>query len=464
MKLTLLFVSIFMFHIYGYTQFQNFKHFNNTDNQLNQTTVIKQLDKAESLHYASKKTYKRLDSMLDLVDDSGNGQFQMGYKSLYEYDNNGNLTKSTDLEANALGSFDISYKEELSYDNQNRLTERIQYGYSSNQYIPYSKITISYTTNLLFQNTYYTWSASSNTFEKSQMDMVFLNGDLIIDSIYGHQWDGSYFYVTNKIVYYYTGALLNETKGYVLNGYNWEKDDKTTYTYNATGLVLSETNWVWFTTTQTYGESSKIEYTYNTANQLLTKTSSSHMGATWNYEFKTDFDYDTQGNAYKVIHSVWNSSTNLWENETKLEGTFDNSYSRSDLILPFENYPDVEIYFNHLNSHMDIYYGDGANWSLEEKYDIYYSDFIINSIEPISKEKISIAPNPTTDFFFINRMSNDNLRIEIYDISGKLVKNLIINQSNKVDINELNNGLYFVRITDSKNVSSTRKIIKHAEN
>jgi len=75
-----------------------------------------------------------------------------------------------------------------------------------------------------------------------------------------------------------------------------------------------------------------------------------------------------------------------------------------------------------------------------------------------SMDFVSIAPNPTLDYFTINTVTN---KVEIIAITGQLVKSFSgSNIDNQYDISELNQGVYIVKITDSNLFEKTVRLIK----
>ncbi len=78
------------------------------------------------------------------------------------------------------------------------------------------------------------------------------------------------------------------------------------------------------------------------------------------------------------------------------------------------------------------------------------------SNKKISASKVDIYPNPATDNLIVNANSTIN-KIEVYDLNGKLIKLKLA--SDYVDISEIENGIYLVKITTAKGVS-TEKIQK----
>lgn len=97
------------------------------------------------------------------------------------------------------------------------------------------------------------------------------------------------------------------------------------------------------------------------------------------------------------------------------------------------------------------YYIDNIELTWEEGN---VTTFSSNSID---YPKLSIYPNPAVSYFVVeNAVINDNL--EIFNLGGKLIKKQTIHSFNeKIDIEELNRGIYFVRVNDSRAVRLIKK-------
>ena len=82
------------------------------------------------------------------------------------------------------------------------------------------------------------------------------------------------------------------------------------------------------------------------------------------------------------------------------------------------------------------------------------------SVETIKKtNKISIFPNPTSDFININTDEITNFNIQIYDIVGKQIGNY--KNQKAIDISNFTAGMYLIKIIDlENNIESSHKIIK----
>jgi hypothetical protein len=73
--------------------------------------------------------------------------------------------------------------------------------------------------------------------------------------------------------------------------------------------------------------------------------------------------------------------------------------------------------------------------------------------------EIYLYPNPTTDYFTLNTSAS---KVEIYSITGQLVKSFNSNQSkeNQFFISDLNQGIYVVKALDENNEVKVMKLLK----
>ncbi len=77
---------------------------------------------------------------------------------------------------------------------------------------------------------------------------------------------------------------------------------------------------------------------------------------------------------------------------------------------------------------------------------------------------VSIAPNPTSDHInviFSEETSTTVATVEIFSLSGQSVQRQTL-ENNSIDVSNLNNGLYFIQITDDNGqVLAREKLIKN---
>ena len=88
----------------------------------------------------------------------------------------------------------------------------------------------------------------------------------------------------------------------------------------------------------------------------------------------------------------------------------------------------------------------------------------LNSYSSFS-QSVSITPNPTTSIFTIDLKDETLEKVVIYNELGQQVKDLPASKAgattNEVDISNLSNGTYFVKITSQSGKIATKKIIKN---
>ena len=70
-------------------------------------------------------------------------------------------------------------------------------------------------------------------------------------------------------------------------------------------------------------------------------------------------------------------------------------------------------------------------------------------------------PNPASDWIEIESTSNKKYTLILSDLAGKIINNYDLVGSMKVDMTDLQRGVYFLKITREDSLSEIRKIIKH---
>jgi hypothetical protein len=85
------------------------------------------------------------------------------------------------------------------------------------------------------------------------------------------------------------------------------------------------------------------------------------------------------------------------------------------------------------------------------------------SEKSLSDLSISVYPNPSTDYINIDISNEDNksFNVELYDMSGRIVKSDEISSNNKINMQDLSSAEYILKVFDSKNnLLKTFKIVK----
>ena len=81
------------------------------------------------------------------------------------------------------------------------------------------------------------------------------------------------------------------------------------------------------------------------------------------------------------------------------------------------------------------------------------------SVEEINNEKIiRIFPNPTNGRLYFKNIDMHNSALKIYDIRGTSYDIKFYRNSNSIELGDLPDGMYFIKITTSE-VISIKKVI-----
>jgi hypothetical protein len=99
---------------------------------------------------------------------------------------------------------------------------------------------------------------------------------------------------------------------------------------------------------------------------------------------------------------------------------------------------------------------------VQQPYEISVATGIVEA-KDISLE-IEVFPNPATDFvkLKIKNYEVENLRYQLYDINGSLIKdNKVEGNETSLSMQNLLPSVYFLKVTDKNKVIKTFKIIKN---
>lgn len=100
----------------------------------------------------------------------------------------------------------------------------------------------------------------------------------------------------------------------------------------------------------------------------------------------------------------------------------------------------------------DLYYFSGYQlWKFDS------NSLSISSVNDI--QELKIFPNPVSDFICFNK-PDDIYQVKIYNINRKLVLKESMSTTNKIDVKDLNSGIYIVNIVGKNGRMTTRKLLK----
>ena len=101
---------------------------------------------------------------------------------------------------------------------------------------------------------------------------------------------------------------------------------------------------------------------------------------------------------------------------------------------------------------------DHSDSGLHPKLEICYS--ITTTLAKKSEFKFELFPNPVNGVLKVNISDFKAKKIEIYNSQGSLVMNKTnLNLSNSINLDGLSSGIYFVKLTDNKNILAIKKLL-----
>lgn len=109
----------------------------------------------------------------------------------------------------------------------------------------------------------------------------------------------------------------------------------------------------------------------------------------------------------------------------------------------------------------------GTNGSVSEGVQQAFEISVVTGIEEAKDIFLNVSayPNPTTDYLElkVENLQLSELSYKLYDISGKVYQNKEIGNSiTKIEMQNLPQGIYFIKVIDTKNKEfKTFKIIKN---
>ena len=339
----------------------------------------------------------------------------------------------------------------------------------------------------------------------SQYNKQYHSNDSLAMSIF-QRWDSGAWKNGEQNIYTYNSHnLLTEHERHFFISSVWRDYQKTTYTYTSANKVSSKTILEYDHTLKALKNKERYFYTYDASGHLSTETKQEWRDVVsgWeNDELKT-FLYNTQNKLIKIEHKTWNIHENKWSGVYKqifyvynsntllttiTEQLFNASTGVfSTTVITIFRYDSnnnktvrtttaYRISTGDISSQYEYNYTYDSNQNLEEtilKTWKTTTKSLVNDIRwvnvwekvmpmsiddmPVHQEKTAVYPNPFTDYLHI-KTSNDHFKVDVYDVLGKRV----YSQKNQHRINLINlpNGLYVVKIASQTHSIQSYKIIK----
>lgn len=456
-------------------QFQRKVNFKRQEIQLKSAQAVKQ----------------RLDSFTSMEWDNFTSQWVTDYKAEFIYDANWNVVQYLDYELDEItGQLVLYWKSDLSYDSKGNMTQFIYYRFdeTTNQITVTGKYVYTYDANgNVTQEIGYDWDRISNQFV---MDMKYSytyddGGNLILEIrsyIYENQMETKY-----KTEYKYdnTSKLIQIVSFYSNeNTGDWSNRNVEDYTYDSQGnkklVVVTEYQGFWDGVDQ-YIKYNKEEYTYDSKGNntlvLYANLRGSTNGVAYYSYSKDEYTYDAQGhvtqslysekevnsqwvvdskevnvfddngnNTQNFYYSNWNAQTSQWEDIYKEEYTYDNRYTKNDLILPSDWFDDE---ITHMITEIKEFGWDSSTngWVSDYQTSLVYSPVNVTSVNQVDAPFVNVYPNPfSKSVSFSIPDSYSQISFELFDLQGRKLLSKAIGNNEKLSLFGLNSGMYLYNL------------------
>ncbi len=141
--------------------------------------------------------------------------------------------------------------------------------------------------------------------------------------------------------------------------------------------------------------------------------------------------------------------------------------SKTFSLAPGESISDFRVNFRP-NGNDGIGSAEIKIFELKQPQNQYTITFSASANPSVSSNSISnsipsVYPNPVTEFLSVSDPSNDVKYVEIYNLVGKKIYEFALRNDNaKIDVSELQRGIYIVRLLDkNRHLLRTQKVSKY---
>lgn len=365
-----------------------------------------------------------------------------GRKTLYTYNSDNLLESQTQQQWNNVSSsWENQYFNTYAYQLGN-MTEEVQSAWDT--------ATLSFLQEMRFL---YTYDEHNNP--------VLFESQSWNDSLQAWQpWHG----YTTDYVYDNDFNILSKVEVYM----NSTDSNIYTYTYDANGNMLSET--YAYATLGVYTNYNYLTYAYDANNNLIKRVtyewdadSNDYIYASW--DGRITYSYDASNNRISHLRETYDYDQQGWLVDgwnPRLDWTYEND--NAVLINAYEFDYDIFEWVPTMSGHVELHYNNMKStfemWTGGHQFEISYQTFQTPVlVKPNDYIKITCYPNPTQDVLYLSGLLEKS-KLVIYDLNGRIVqKTNVSNSLETIDMSNLQNGLYFIEISNSHQKSSY-KIVK----
>jgi Secretion system C-terminal sorting domain len=174
------------------------------------------------------------------------------------------------------------------------------------------------------------------------------------------------------------------------------------------------------------------------------------------------YKYTPSGNDSALISlSFKKNGADLWQNGINLHTA--SSYQYKEFPFNLGSAPDSVIISIQSSNYTDTALSFVGSDLLIDQIHFKSQPFVVTGIQKTANNNLSIYPNPTSSFINIQDNGFNAQSLEIYNIQGKRVfaKSYLNPLSiNKIDLSQIEKGIYFIKIYGSTQVHTEKIVIQ----
>ncbi|MCY1721926.1 T9SS type A sorting domain-containing protein [Prolixibacteraceae bacterium Z1-6] len=368
-------------------------------------------------------------------------------------------------------------------DNQNQLDSMVQFKYYGNDSSYQYKIQYQKSTNenqTVREEIQYQWQNGwqekvKNEYTYNSEGELTKSAVYVMDSITA-QWQKT---IKNTYGYKYGKKESNVTQKMDSISHTWKNAFKYEYEYNNSDSVTHQLMYCWNDEANEWENYYKYEYFYNYLNcqDSCCQYRWDSVANQWAWQYKHEFQYNINNQLEKQYQFCYDSIKNQWDScecnlyEYKNKYLYKHEYCTYDSVNNEWDYEWKHEYFYdaegqikqiHWYKHSSLK-STASDWELDTKDFYYYSDAVtgITDAGNLAMHEIRIYPNPASEQLTLEMGNNENCRLQIIDITGKIIHQYSINKNKTtIPLTEFKPGAYFF-VVDNGISRRANKVIIH---
>lgn len=374
------------------------------------------------------------DKLTSSLNEIYNGTtWERSSKTTYEYNSNKDLTSETyhSWDSNT-STWKLNSKESFAYNNANKIISETyeNYDFSSGAVTQSYKTTYSYNSN----------NQISTSTSQELENGVWVNEDRNIFS-----------YTNNKITGFVSEKWNGTSWAYVISGNNNDPSIRGVVNYGTNGFISENIYEEWNGTS--WDLDARELYSYDVNNNLVENQSEDWTGTAYVNDYKIEYTYDANGNL--ILEKDFGFSNGVFTSDYEISYIFDTSAMLSNFIHPFRDRTGFSALTGQNNQFVNKILSSSSSENDRTTYNYNGATASVNEFDTIN---FSVYPNPTSSIVKIDDTSFTLKNVEAYNIIGKKV---FTSFKNEINLEELVNGVYVLKVQSKNGKIATKRIIKN---